>query len=342
MLLKRAHLTALLNALYDADKRRVTVSHPCSEVGELLRFDLADPFESPVRFTQSVPEYEEIREAIGLEYGDAAKDDLPNGSDYTRLLVAGGVLDVNNRDEVETFLGRHGYPDLKAGHSPVVAGIDANVMPWRLGDALGFDPQEIDLGDGERAPTNGYALATGVKQELDWHYKHFDTYSLANAFGVEFERLSDQPAGANRQGFLGLYEYRRLMANRRVDVVESGTGDEAIIEGYRRYADDGRTRLLLFSNDYGYVENALDAGLRAQHVEIPVDLPRKVTASWWSIENALYYLAVIFGVLELPKVTLYGVWNGKSGRDWQNETLDVDPRSPKIESTLQRDRSIIE
>jgi hypothetical protein len=66
-----------------------------------------------------------------------------------------------------------------------------------------------------------------------------------------------------------------------------------------------------------------------------------VTASWWSIEKALYYLAVIFGVLRLPKVTLYGVWNGKTGKHWQNEQLDVIPRSPEIEYVLDRDLSIV-
>lgn len=94
-----------------------------------------------------------------------------------------------------------------------------------------------------------------------------------------------------------------------------------IIEGYERYADDGRARPLIFSNDHGYVEDARDVGLRAQHLEIPIDLPRKVTALWWSIKNALYYLAIIFGVLKLPKMTLYGVWNGRPGstgrtRNW--------------------------
>jgi len=42
----------------------------------------------------------------------------------------------------------------------------------------------------------------------------------------------------------------------------------------------------VFSNDHGFVDNARDAGLLAQHVEIPVDLPRSVSTSWWSIEDA--------------------------------------------------------
>jgi len=171
-------------------------------------------------------------------------------------------------DEIEEFVQRHGYPDLEAGHRPVFVGIDTNLFPWRMQDALGVDPNKGDRDEAGRAPTNGFALATGVKEELDWHFKHYDTDSLTRALGEEFDRLSKQPAGDNRQGFLGLYEYRRLMADRRVDVVETGTGDDAIVEGYATYADEERNDLLLFSNDYGFVEDAREAGLLAQHVDI--------------------------------------------------------------------------
>ena len=40
------------------------------------------------------------------------------------------------------------------------------------------------------------------------------TDDLVAAFGEEYERLDGQPAGSNREGFLGRFEYRRLMAER--------------------------------------------------------------------------------------------------------------------------------
>lgn len=209
-----------------------------------------------------------------VHVGDQPHDDLPDENHYVAATIAGGLTDIGNWEEIDEFVWRHGYPDLEAGHDSVFAGIDTNHFPWRIQDTLGIDPVKGREDDAGRAAVNGYGLSTGVKEELGWCYKHHDTYSLASAFGAEFDRLSDQPADANGQGFLGLYEYRRLMANRRVDVVESGTGDDAIIEGHETYADEGCTRLLLFSNDYRYGETARDVGLRAQHVEIPVDLPR--------------------------------------------------------------------
>lgn len=48
------------------------------------------------------------------------------------------------------------------------------------------------------------------------------------------------------------------------------------------------------------------------------------------------------GVVTLPKVTVYGDWNGKDGRHWQHDQLDLDCRSPKVEPQLKRDVTILD
>lgn len=340
MILSRDHLMVLLNALYETGTRRIPLSHPCDDIGELLRFELGDPFQSPVRFTQSLGEYSDARETIQLQYPSEAYDDLPDESAFVRCLVASGVLDVQNRDEIEKYVRRHGYRDLEAGHAPLVIGIDANIMPWRIANVLDLDHQQGKPDEQSRSPTNGYALATGVKDELDWHFKQHQTPSLVAAFGEEFKRLDNQPAGDNREGFLGLYEYRRLTADRNIDILESGTGDEAIVEGYRRFEADSRKEVLLLSNDFGFIELAEDTGLLAQHIDFPRSLPNRSTGTWDDFGSLLYYFAIRFGVIRLPGVTVYGVWNGKDGRHWQKEELIIDARSPKIEPLLERDRAI--
>jgi len=342
VILSRSQLTTLLNGLYETGTRRVTVEHPCAEVGELLEVELGAPFESPVRFTQRLPDYTATREDVGRRYGQAAHDDLPDESTYARCLVAGGMLDIANRGEIEAFVDRFGYPDLEAGYAPAVVGIDANIMPWRIGEVLDIDQRTGRRDDQGRRPTNGYALATGVKSELDWHYKQHNVESLVEAFGEAFERLDSEPAGDNREGFLGLYEYRRLVAERTVDILECEEGDAAIVEAYRAFHESSRKDVLLFSNDYGFIERAQDEGVPAQHVDFQRQLPRQTTASWDAISDTLYFLAVRFGVFVLPGVTLYGVWNGKDGRHWQNHELAVECRSPKLEPLLERDQRIIE
>jgi len=339
MHLERAHITHLLNALYTEDVTSVSVKHPCEDIGELLRLEISDPVETTVRFTQGALTYQDTREEMHTAFGERVYNDLPDAETYVRALVAAGLVDIENVDEVETFFRRHAYPDLDAGHEPIALGIDTNLMAWRMPDVLRLDPTTYSDSAG-RSPVNGFALATGVYNELSWHYKHHETRSLEDAFGPEFARLDNQPAGSNREGLLGLYEYRQLRDHRYADTIESEKGDESIIEAYVEYDASTRKRVILLSNDYGFTERARDADILAQHISFPVDIPRKVTVTWDELHDLLYILAVLFGVLELPKVTVYGVWNGKSGEDWQRCRLDVDCRSDRIKEKLRRDRAI--
>lgn len=332
----------LLNALYDQGIVSISVKHPCEDIGELVQINLENDGQATVRFTQGTMTYEDNREAIAVRHGEPAYNDLPDAETYTRTVVASGYVSPNNHDAIEEFIQRNGYADLEAGHDPVVLGLDTNIIAWRLPEILGIDSETGDPDDHDRQPTNGYALATGVKEELDWHFKQYNTHELTQAFGEEFARLDSQPAGANRVGFLGLYEYRRLRTNRTVDIVDCDTGDEAIVEAYSRFNQNSRKQAILFSNDYGFVDRSADAGIPAQHIEYPIDIPRKAEGSWTQAAELLHYLAILFGVIQLPKVTLYGVWNGKDGRHWQRDQIDLDCRSPKIEPKLQRDLTILD
>lgn len=331
----------LLNALYDQGVESIPVEHPCDDIGELVRIELEDHGQTTLRFTQGTLTYQDNREAIPAKHGTPAYEDLPDAETYTRVAVASGYVELANLGDVDEFIQRYGYADLEAGHDPVVLGLDANIIAWRLPEVLGFDSETGETDEQDRRPTNGYALATGVKEELDWHYKQHNTHELTRAFGEEFARLDEQPAGDNRAGFLGLYEYRRLLTNRTVDLVECETGDEAIVTAYKQFNEESRKQAVVLTNDYGFVDRSIDAGVPAQHIDYPVDIPRESVGTWTNAAELLYYLAILFGVIILPKVTLYGVWNGKDGRHWQHEQLDIECRSPKIKPQLHRDQTIL-
>ncbi|NHN42952.1 hypothetical protein G9C85_15130 [Halorubellus sp. JP-L1] len=340
MNLTRDHLTVLLNAYYaDDDVRSITVSHPSDEIGELLRIDLGDHDDTTVRFTTGPLSYETALEDVERAHGPDVAADLPDEGHYVRALAGAGLLPFENASDVAELVDRHGYRDLAAGHHPLFVGFDTNLLPWYPESLLAIEPWRRD--DADRPPVDGFALASGVKSELDFHYRNPATSRLPAAFGAEYERVEGQPVSDNRQGILGLYEYRRLMAERRVEEVRSDTGDEAIVDAYDEFRERNRQELLLFSNDHGFVDRARDRGLRSSHVSFPIDTPRKTTVGWSEIERALYLLTVVFGVLELPKVTLYGVWPEKDGQDWQREQLYIDSRSPTYREGLERRTAIV-
>lgn len=345
MNLAQSHLTILLNALYELGERRLTVDHPAPEIGTLLEIHLDDPSTSTVSVRTGAVSYEACLEEIQLEYGQAVREELPNEAAYIKALVASGLADIENRDEVEEVIDYYGYPDLENGHAPRYAGFDTNLLPWRMQDVLELDPERYS-GTGGRAPVNGFTLPAGVDEELRISHRYGDdgmpTSALADAFGNEFERLAGQPTEDNRETRLGLREYRRLSQSRPHDIVASDRGDEAIIESCLEYYADEPTGVVLFSNDYGFIDRAKSEGIPAVHVAFPVDVPRRLTGAWGEIATLLYVLAVTFGVIVLPKATLYGVWEDKQPQNWHCEEIHIDARSDQIATLLERDKPIVD
>jgi len=170
----------------------------------------------------------------------------------------------------------------------------------------------------------------------NWHYNHYETRALEDAFdpsslGWTISRLGRIVKGSSGSTSTAVSAIIGMrIRSRRVRRRRSHRGR------LREYDQDSRKRVILLSNDHGFVGLAREEGVLAQHVSFPVDIPRKVTVSWDELQDSPYTLSVVFGVLRLPKVTLYGVWNDKAGEDWQRRCLDVDCRSEKVHEKLRR------
>jgi hypothetical protein len=345
MELSRQKLPLLLNGLYELENRSISVEHPAAEIGELLRIELGDATESTVSVTTGAATYDSILDDIQRAYGKQVRDELPNKAAYVKAVTASGLVDIQNREEVEKIITRYGYQDLQEGHPPRYAGFDTNLLPWRMHDVLEIDP-ELHTTTGNRAPVNGYTLPAGVDSELSISYRYGENEMpasrLADTFGAEYERLTGQPTEDNRETRLGLREFRRLRETRPHDIVSSETGDSEIIEGCLDYYVDEPTGVILFSNDYGFVDEARDRKIPAVHIKFGVDVPSRLTGTWDQIATLLYELTIIFGVLKLPKATLYGAWETKGPRNWKREEIDVELRSDKLSMILERDKPIIE
>ncbi|WP_290816931.1 hypothetical protein [Halovivax sp.] len=337
MRIQRSHLAVLLNRLYDRGDDRFPIAHPANEVGELLTVELGEPEDCTVRFSKRRDDYASARDEVGRHHPEPVADDLPEPDEYVKAAVASGIVPIDNYDAVGTFVDRYGDPDLMAGHPPVFAGFDTNLLPWRIDRILGLrDPDE---GVGY---VNGFVLAAGVRDELDWDVKCHDADPYVDAFGPAFEEYWNQPVGSGRISRLGLLAYRDVRDIQQAEEIDCDRGDEPIVDAYDEWQSEARGQILLFSNDRTFVERARGHTILAQHVAFPRDLPRKATATWREVETLLYVLTLLFGVLELPGVTVRGVWRGKDGLDWQRERLQLDPRSPILEPRLECDLAIAE
>ncbi len=337
MYLPRSQLTILFNRLYDRGATRIEVAHPSDEIGTLVRIDLGDWDDATVRFTLDRDGYAAARTDVARTHGEHVADDLPAPQSYVNAALGAGILAPANADELGAFLDRHGDPDLMAGHPPVFAGIDTNLLAWRIDEVLGLRDPQAGIGY-----VNGFVLATGVRDELQWDVKCDDTDPFTDAFGPPFEDYWNQPLGAVREGRLAHEQYRTIRDIEQASEIASETGDVSIIKAYEAFQRESRGQIVLFSNDRNFVTRATDHTLSAQHVDFPGDVPRRASATWSELERFVYLLAVLFGVVELPAVTLKGVWRGKEGMDWQRERLRIDCRSPTIEPKLTADRAVVQ
>jgi hypothetical protein len=337
MRVRRDHLTVLLNHLHDRGDDTFAVEHPAEAVGELLRIDLGGPDDCTVEFTMDTDAYANARQDVGRAYGDQVMNDLPEPAQFVNAVLASGILDPANVDDLESFLQRYGDPDLMAGHKPVFAGFDTNLVAWRVDHLLGLHDADSGLGY-----VNGFVLATGVRDELDWDHKCHDTDPFVDAFGDQFDEYWNQPLGAARIGRLGMLAYRRIRDIEQAVEVQGDTGDDGIVEAYDDYNQEYRSDILLFSNDRNFVELAQAHRLLGQRVDFPSEFPAEATATWRELEILLYVLAVVFGVVEVPGCTVYGVWRGKDELDWKHERVKVDARSGALRAGVEADLSIVE
>lgn len=336
MKVEKSDLTILLNALYDTGTKDVYVEHPSDELEEIVRFEMGDANKSTVRFTKREDDYEDAREEISVTHGETAYEDLPEPSEYARIFVGSDVLELGNQRDLEEFLESEGRANINHGHEPRFVGFDTNLYPWRVDTSLGMNPDPDDVD--EPPLINGFALAEGVRKEMNWDYKYGsgNVHDLTEAFGSEFERSLNQPGGAQRQGRLGVVQYSNLKSHSYGEELPSTAGDEDIVDAYAKYDNNTGKRPVLLSNDREFVQRAHYNTLPAARVEFDDELPRKTTASWSEIERTIYLLSIVFGVVHLPKVTVYGVWTGKREDEWNREVLDVEFRSPKVERTAKR------
>ncbi len=337
MRVKREYLSALFNRLYDRGDHTFTIEHPSKEVGALVRITLDEYDSCTVEFVKDREDYAAARQDVGRNHPEKVFQDLPKPDDYVEAVVASGMLPIANRDEVKQFLQLYGDPDLMAGHQPVVAGFDTNLLSWRIDRLLGLRDPEEGLGY-----VNGFVLATGVREELDWEYKCHDTRPFVDAFGEVYEEYWNQSLGAARLGRLGMLTYRSIRDIQQAEEIVCDEGDGNILAAYEQFDQERRNEVILFSNDRNFVESARAHRLLGQRIEFPSDVPQETTATWREIELLVYLFAIAFGIIEMPSTTIHGVWRGKDGLDWQYERLKVDCRSPKLKAKLERDLSIAE
>lgn len=323
-------LNIVLNAIA-ADEDEITVEHLSSTIGKLYTFDIGGPQDSMIQFEKSAEEYGQARSQI---MGEQAQAEVPDKSSYVRSFTT-STLEFQNQSDIEDTISRYAGRDLREGHRRVYGVIDSNLIRWQLGNSLGIEPN----GDG----LQGSLLVTGIRDELqryEGNEKIQSTTELEQELHPKYGRLFNQLKGQQREQRLGQEYYQYLDNQIYSEEIASDTGDTNILAACESFQKDTGHDLLYFSNDDNAIKMARQKNILGVRVDYPRSLGENVKVSWSDFAILLYVHAMLFGIIRLPKVDLYGVWTGDRGSAPGDILIEF--RSQKTRHMVERDFSAID
>jgi hypothetical protein len=330
-------LALLFNALYSTGNKIISVDHKSSILSTLYKIELDQGTPASIRFTNDVSQYQEEKSEVGRRHGEQAESEIPNHRAFIGAFTS-SVLEFDNQDEISELIDPYRNRRLEHGNPESLAVFDTNLIQYWPAHQLGVAPEQ-------KQGLNGYAVVTGVRDELmdyDGDEKINNTRQLQDAFGKEYGELRNQLKKTPRQLRLGRQYFSRLQRELYTEKIHSDMEDNNITAACEKIYQNGGFDLLLFSNDSGFISIARDRGLPSVLVDFPQTLPRKKDVTWEEASTALYLHAVQFGLLELPKIDLYGVWKRKRPQEWDAEKVAVRCRSPVVAKQLNRYQNILE
>lgn len=332
----REQLPLLFNALYSTGNPTVSVDHKSNLISTLYQIELGRGNPASIRFTKDVDQYQEDRSEVGRRHGEQAESEIPDHRAFVGAFTS-SVLEFDNQDEISDFIDPYRNRRLEHGNAESLAVFDTNLIQYWPAHQLGVAPEQ-------EQGLNGYAVVTGVRDELmdyDGNEKINNTRQLEDAFGQEYRELRNQLKKTPRQLRLGRQYFSRLQRELYTEKIQSEMEDNNITAACEEAHQTGGFDLLLFSNDSEFISAARGRELPSVLVDFPQSLPQKEDVTWEDASTALYLHAVQFGILELPKLDLYGVWPRKRPEDWDAERLAVRCRSPVVAKQLDRYQNIL-
>ena len=321
----RAHLMAMLNELYYANHRDLTVKEVLGG-RELFHITLGD--RCTVRVT-------------GERWDDVAEGgELPGQGELWETLRASGAVRPENWDALVKELKEAARRDLRE-RPPVYLSFDTNCLRWRLFDTL------RDHASQREADALGLLLSAVVQRELEGFDRKFGPIDIealkrAGAPNRVAADLQNQLKLKDRKLRLGFDEFRQVQ--RGAEVVDSDEeGDVGILRSLRTFRKERRERspdLMVLTGDNDLCARLKDPGISPFLVRYgPVRPGARFECSWEDAARLLYVAAVMFARISVRAggtVDVCGVWRGKGEPDWEDERVKLVVRGEALAHELER------
>ena len=252
--------------------------------------------------------------------------DLPKPADILEAMVSSGVVRFKNADEIDNIFSEmlEDYTDPKRHPRSVYIGIDTNIAYYRY---ITRFLKHTDF---------RFVISGIVVDEIDSriHSKYqrgwiadMKKFLRAPEFVGEFlngsTRESRRAKNAMTEVMKIIKEYQGFRIDVHTDEKDKEVRDRLIIESYRSFAEEMDANVVVLTADKDMVFHCEAQGLPVVFFELPHEIPSKIEASMENIVDFIYDMAVIFGVVELDGIEIFGEFLGKSADDYYEEQLQI-------------------
>ncbi len=318
MIINRDEIYILLNHYALKGRSKLTVEYPPFNL-KLFTLHLR---KMKIEDVVDEKNFESLRRKFGKN--EFMRRDLPNYRDLLDAFISSGMVEFENRDEIEENfkLLREASEDRTIYIKPVFIGVDTNMAYYRVISRRFQNHFK-------------YVISRIVIDEIDARIhtkytgrilRHYQSLPYGNLM-MEFANGSVKDARKAKNAMNEIYyltnKLDAFITGESSETKDKEIRDREIVESYRRFSDEINAEVVLLTADKDMMFHAQAQQLSAIYYKLPhsVYLNEKVDPK--KIPYLIYDLAAIFGIIKINNTVILGEWCGKSSQDYFNERINI-------------------
>ncbi len=289
----------------------------------------------------SEKKFESLHKKFGKN--EFMRRDLPGYRDLMDVFISSGVVDFENRNEIEENfkLLREASEDRTIYIKPVFIGIDTNMAYYRIISRRFQNHFK-------------YVISRIVIDEIDAkiHTKYtgrmlyrYQSLPYGNLM-MEFANGSPKDARKAKNAMNEIYyltnKLDAFITGQGTETKDKEIRDREIVESYRKFSDEINAEVVLLTGDKDMMFHAQAQQLSAIYYKLPHNLTMDEDIDSQKISYLLYDLAAIFGIIKVNNTVILGEWRGKSSEDYFNERLKIHKSDVDYEKDVEICRGVMD
>ena len=336
MIINKNELFVLLNQYLLEGKREISISYPPFEINLFTVNFNSWHIENVIERK----EFERKRRKYGKN--EFLREELPDFHDLLDIFLSSGVIGFENDSEIKENLEllSAAVKDSTVYVKPLFIGIDTNIAYYRIISRRFKNHFK-------------YVLSNIVVDEIDARiHSKYSSKMLRYFEELQYGKLMSEFANGSakdaRKAKNAMNEIYYITNNLDAFRIGKNTGtrdkeirDREIARQYREFSDEIKAEVVLLTADKDMVFHAKANELSSIYFKLPHTLKNHYRIDAKTLENLIYDLTVVFGIVKIGDNILFGEWRGKSSEDYFNENLKIYNFKPEMVKDLEICRGVL-